>query len=399
MYKIAFFCIPAYGHTNPTIEVIRELCSRGHEVWYYSYNLFQKQIESAGAKFISCDPYDVQLNLDVRNQAKVGKDVAFSIRLLTETTLALDEMVCRSLKEFQPDCVIADSMAVWGKFAALKLDIPFICSTTTFAFNRYSSQIMKPSLSQTFSLLKSLPSVNKNLKRLQAQGYPVKNLLSIIQNDNDTNTVVYTSKEFQPCADTFSDKYLFVGPSIPAPHSPIPKSGRKMIYISMGTVNNQMLRFYQNCIEALRGSSYDVIMSVGENTDISALHPIPSNFTVKNHVSQIDVLQSADVFLSHCGMNSINEGLYYSVPFVLYPQTAEQGGVANRVSALGAGVFLEKNYPDAIKKSVETVLADPSYKENAAKISQSFHRARGAAAAADGILRFIREGSLNGSDC
>lgn len=32
MSKIVFFSIPAYGHTNPTIEVVRELSTRGHEV-------------------------------------------------------------------------------------------------------------------------------------------------------------------------------------------------------------------------------------------------------------------------------------------------------------------------------------------------------------------------------
>ena len=37
MSRIAFFCIPASGHTNPTIEVVRELVNRGHEVRYYSY--------------------------------------------------------------------------------------------------------------------------------------------------------------------------------------------------------------------------------------------------------------------------------------------------------------------------------------------------------------------------
>lgn len=35
MSKIVFFCIPAYGHTNPTIPVVQELTKRGHEVWYY----------------------------------------------------------------------------------------------------------------------------------------------------------------------------------------------------------------------------------------------------------------------------------------------------------------------------------------------------------------------------
>ena len=32
MSKIVFFSIPADGHTNPTIEVVRELSGKGHEV-------------------------------------------------------------------------------------------------------------------------------------------------------------------------------------------------------------------------------------------------------------------------------------------------------------------------------------------------------------------------------
>ncbi|MFW5649929.1 MAG: hypothetical protein ACOCNC_00900 [Acetivibrio ethanolgignens] len=42
--------------------------------------------------------------------------------------------------------------------------------------------------------------MNKNIKRLQAKGYPVKSILDIIQNDDKTDTIVYTSPEFQPCA-------------------------------------------------------------------------------------------------------------------------------------------------------------------------------------------------------
>ena len=53
--KIAWFCIPAHGHTNPTIEVVRELVRRGHEIRYYSFEEFREKIEDAGACFISCD--------------------------------------------------------------------------------------------------------------------------------------------------------------------------------------------------------------------------------------------------------------------------------------------------------------------------------------------------------
>ena len=43
MSKIVFFCIPAYGHTNPTIEVVRELVKRGNQVHYYSFYEFRSK--------------------------------------------------------------------------------------------------------------------------------------------------------------------------------------------------------------------------------------------------------------------------------------------------------------------------------------------------------------------
>ena len=45
MSKIVFFSLPAYGHTNPTIEVVRELVNDGNEVVYYSFNEFKDRIE------------------------------------------------------------------------------------------------------------------------------------------------------------------------------------------------------------------------------------------------------------------------------------------------------------------------------------------------------------------
>ena len=64
MATIVFFCIPAHGHTNPTLNVVRELVSRGHRVVYYSYDDFREKIEDAGAEFHSCNGFDAQLGLD-----------------------------------------------------------------------------------------------------------------------------------------------------------------------------------------------------------------------------------------------------------------------------------------------------------------------------------------------
>lgn len=386
MSKIVFFCIPAHGHTNPTLEVVRELIARGHEVLYYSYNSFKEKIEATGATFVSCDEFDAEQHIDPKDAKRVGSDLAFSTKLLVDTTLALDDAVCKEMERLQPDCIVADSMAVWGKAVALKLGIPFVSSTTTFAFNKHSAQVMKQSLGQLFGMIFSMPKINKDIKRLQDKGYPVKSVLDIIQNDENTHTVVYTSPQFQPCADTFNDKYAFVGPSIRPVTEEITKIKDKLVYISMGTVVNDMVSLYRNCIKAFKDTDYQVVMSVGDLVDIKELGEIPTNISVHSHVDQIAVLAKADAFLTHCGMNSVNESLYYGVPLVMYPQTSEQGGVANRVTQVGAGIMLEKTSPEAIRGVMETILSDSAYRDAAVVISDGFKKCSGAKGAADKIL-------------
>ena len=387
MSRIVFFCIPAQGHTNPTLGVVRELVARGHEVLYYSYNMLREKIEAAGATFIACDEFDAEQHLTPQEGARIGSDLALSTRVLVDTTLALDEMVCAEMERLRPDCIVADSMAVWGKAVAMKLGIPFVSSTTTFAFNQHSAKVMKQGPKELLSMVFSIGKVSKQLKRLQDRGYPVKNILDIISNDDQTDTIVYTSPQFQPCSETFSEKYAFVGPSIRPAQSAIRKTREKLIYISMGTVNNDMLPLYRNCVDALKETGYQAILSVGNQVDISQFCKLPEGIAVYPSVDQIAVLEKADVFLTHCGMNSASEGLYFGVPLVMLPKTTEQGGVAARVEQLGAGIILKKTSPAAIREAIQTVLTDSQYRENAAKIAESFRSCPGAKGAADKIER------------
>lgn len=389
MSKVVFFSIPAHGHTNPTIEVVRGLTNKGHDVWYYSFEEFKEKIEGAGAKFISCDDYIPELRPE--DEKRVGKDFSALIEMVVDTTIALDEKVCKELKVINPDCIVSDSLCCWGKLFANKLNIPYICSTTTFAFNQYTAPMIKQGFKEIMYMVFGMRKINKKLELLRSHGYNVKDFVSIIQNDNDTDTIVYTSKEFQPMVDTFSDKYYFVGPSVADVNIEKERGNVKKVYISLGTVNNKNIDFYKNCIEAFKDAPLDVIMSVGNDTDISQLNPIPDNFKIEHRVEQIKVLQEVDVFISHCGMNSVNESLYYGVPLVLYPQQSEQGMVSTRVAELGAGFILKNDKPKNIKEAVFEVINNKQYKENAQKLSNSFKNAGGADKAVDAILQIINQ--------
>ena len=375
--KIAWFCIPAHGHTNPTLGVVRELTAAGHQVFYFSFEAFREKIEQAGAVFIGCDGYDFDME-DKENADRVGKDKAFATELLVSSTLALDEMTTEKIEAIRPDLIVSDSVAFWGKLVAMKHRIPYVSSTTTFAFNRYSAKYMKETPWEVAKMLFSMPRINRQIRRLREKGYPVRGLLEIVQNDNETNTIVYTSKLFQPCSDTFSDRYHFIGPSIRPITTPYPKTAEKTVYISMGTVN-QNREFYRNCIRVLGETDWQVIISMGTNTE--HFDHLPANIQVHESVDQMAVLSVSDAFITHCGMNSASEGLYFRVPLVLFPQTPEQGAVAARTEELGAGIRLRSISEADVLDALKQVLYEPKYKENAVRISDSFHACGGAAEA------------------
>ena len=384
--KIAWFCIPAAGHTNPTVEVVRALTAAGHEVRYYSFELFREKLEAAGAQVIPVDDYCAEMKLGPDAGARIAKDTAFATQVLTDTTLAMDEALLTDLRHYGPEVIVSDSMAMWGKLLAIKLGVPYVCSTTTFAFNQHSARVMKQSLWDLVKLLMGMGKINRQLKRLQDKGYAVNSILDVVQNDNDTSTVVYTSNYFQPCAETFSEKFSFVGPSV-REAAPLPRTtDRKRVYISMGTVNNDMPALYRTCIKAL-ADKYELILSVGQQVDPAALGELPPHVTAAQHVNQMAVLADCDAFLTHCGMNSVSEALYCGVPLVLFPQTAEQNGVANRTAELGAGIRLNKPAAEAIRAAVDQIISNDSYRSAAARIGQTFRDAGGAQRAAEHILR------------
>lgn len=411
MSKIFFFCIPAWGHTNPTIPVVEELVKRGHAVRYYSFEMFREKIEAAGAEFVSCDAYLPELNEKEMSKIKKVSTTQMTITDF-ETTARMDGMLSKDVETIKPDCVVADSVCFWGKLIARKYNLPFVCSTTTFAFNRYSSNYMQNSFGEMADMILGMPKVNRALKKLEPLGYHVKSALSLIQNDNDTNTIVYTSDLFQPCAETFSARYAFIGPSVKVLDEKHTKQesvdmqqnaagsskSRKQIYISMGTVVNERVKFYESCMEALKDLDADVVMSVGESVDLERLQEIQmkiqnktAHFFIAPRVNQLEVLAGADVFLTHCGMNSVSESLYMGVPMVLYPQTGEQRAVAKRTFEMEAGIYLENDSSETIRKAVQQVLGSDILKAGALKMKDNFRNCPGAKGAADFIETVLIE--------
>jgi MGT family glycosyltransferase len=158
----------------------------------------------------------------------------------------------------------------------------------------------------------------------------------------------------------------------------------------LGTVFNANPEFFDSCFDAFANSDWQVVLSVGTNTDPSALVRIPDNFLVCSHVPQLEVLEHTDVFVTHGGMNSVMEAIYYSVPMVVVPQQPEQAMTAARVAELELGVALEPGQvtAGALRDAVTTVSGDAGYRSRIARMQQAARDAGGYLRAADEIQRF-----------
>lgn len=384
MKKVAVFCIPAHGHTNPMLPVVRELVRRGDEVRFYSFSEFREKIERTGAAFVCCDKYLPELSEKEEKNLKSVSTTEMTIQDI-RITAAMDEFLHGEFTSWKPDVVYTDSVCFWGKLNAWKYDVPMVVSTSTFAFNQMSSTYMKNTPKEIAGLIFGLPRISKELNKLKAYGYKVKGLLALVQSDNQTDSIVYTSKRFQPYSESFSDHYIFVGPSLLTDIKPDKENARPLVYISLGTVINDRPDFYGKCINAFKDENIDVIISCGKSVDIAGLGKLPENITVKPYVDQLEVLAKTDAFITHCGMNSVSESLYMATPMVLYAQTNEQQAVARRVREIGAGIDLKDDSALGIRNTVKEILNTASYKDSALECCDDFRNCPGVEGAADFI--------------
>ncbi|KAH7718386.1 CRE-UGT-15 protein [Aphelenchoides avenae] len=101
---------------------------------------------------------------------------------------------------------------------------------------------------------------------------------------------------------------------------------------------------------------------------------VPKNVHFFEWVDQVSVLAHAKsrAFITHCGMNSINEAATHGVPVVAIPLVADQFYNAAIAVKYKTGVYVDVSQitKEVIEEALEKVLNDPSYRERALTIKK-----------------------------
>ncbi|MDM5453816.1 macrolide family glycosyltransferase [Peribacillus simplex] len=393
MMNVLMINIPAEGHVNPTLGVVKALIDRGDSVHYVTTEEFKERIEGLGAN-VYLHPNHLK-GLTPQKVTSIHEFMQIQLKLSYDILAVVQELA----DSIPFDYVYHDTFGA-GLLVKDYLNIPSISSSSSFAIPQ--EQFLKMLESGRGLPLNPSPEIEKEnstiTERIQERfGVKVKHHFQFMMNTSDLN-IIYTSREFQPGGEYMDDSYVFIGPSITkrvqTHEFPLEElKDQKVLYISMGTILQGFESFFQTCVEAFRNFEGKVIFSVGMATDLAKLQPLPENFIVRRYLPQLEVLNHTDVFITHGGMNSTSEALYYEVPLVVIPQTSDQPMIANRLEELQAGFRIDPHEVsiEKLQESVQEVLSKPAYRENAKKLSNSFKKAGGAKEALTAIDEYLKK--------
>ena len=105
--------MPAAGHVNPSVGLVRELVRQHIEVTYYSTDEFRDPIERTGAEFRPYPAGTISAN-DIAEATRTGSPLRVVTRILAATETLLPFLLAE-LRTQQPAAVAFDSNAIWGE--------------------------------------------------------------------------------------------------------------------------------------------------------------------------------------------------------------------------------------------------------------------------------------------
>ena len=368
-----FISTPYTGHVHPSLNVVESMVRAGHHVTYILTEKWRSEIESRGAKLLAYE-----------QSAK-----------LTPMLRDAYHLALRAGAEY--DAIVYDQLFFLGRILGEKLVKPAVRLFASVAVNEkimadfmQSGGFMGVFRSQTIrhmwtkDVMKGIDGSIADWTN-EVASYPL-----------DCN-IVFTERWFQPNENNFpSDKYHFVGPSIPMMTSkrqiPWAQLPHPILYVTLGTVSNRNRQFFIKCFRAFDNEKVSVIVSLGNGLPVSAFSKVPSNFHLYSYVPQVEVLSHADVFITHCGLNSVHQAVCAGVPMVAIPISNDQLTNGKRVAELGLGVLLNKRKltPTILKNATVKALNDTDIKQTVKKAQHQIRQSDAGERAVKEITDYIQ---------
>lgn len=345
---IVAFCMDLVGHFQRLVPVISSLAN-DFNIYFFADRLYQQQIEQAGAIFVDMlTPYPL---------AEADQEsIPLGCRFVTYTGKYI-EPILEEVKALQPSLIIYDSFAVIGFAVAKVLGLPFIniCAGHNINAANIKERVKyHPCVKISTECKEAVVKLRKTYGIENADPFlyacsmsPYLNIYSEPpQFLDEEERKHYDPIAFFGCID--AEQRSLQGKKTAVSGCYFNPDARLKVYVSFGTI--VWIYFTQQAAQVLQVISNvfadkidtEVLISLGGNKNAENLLPLlkRDNIKVQFYVDQWAVLQEADLFITHHGLNSTHEAIYHSVPMLSYPFFWDQPPLAKKCQDLGVALPL-----------------------------------------------------------
>jgi UDP:flavonoid glycosyltransferase YjiC (YdhE family) len=362
------------GNLPPSLGIARVLSERGHDVSFAGRPEMVPRVERAGFRAI-------ELTRAYEQADRYPQDKWLPRAASFLTSPAVAEQIRDLLPAENPDVVIVDQMFPVALLEARRFGKPSvaICHTSVW---RCLGMWRK-----FFAMLSGL--------RTEAGFDPIPSDLESLWMIQDLMlATTLKSLDDGPGVLGNAHKLRHVGPVLERE-----RHGRRiklpwadevsvpLVLVSFSTAPEQgSVRKFQNAIDALSKLPVRAVVTVGDSIDAGALEPA-SNVAVFATADHDDLMQQADLVVTHGGHGTFMRALKNGLPMVVIPGLGgDQPVNAAAAEAWGVGRALPADAAsEAIKAAVADVLKSGTFAERAALFARQFAGVDGAARAADEI--------------
>ena len=349
--KVLVVCVPAAGHVNPLLPVVRALLSQGERVVVASGIDPGGAVQRSGGEFRCAghEEMDWYGTLQARTRGAPGDGLPperinhyFLPRLFGEVGAVdmIDDLLSAG-RELEPDLVLYETYALAGPLAADVLGVPAV------------HHLIGPMLpDEVLDLANDAVSPLWRSFGRDAPGYA----------GVYSGTTIEVTPPSLEALDLPSGERLALRPA-PLPKQEATRSDPPVIYATLGTFFGSNLDVFRIVLEGLASEPIDVVATLGTDQDPAALGSVPSNARVERFIPQGDILPGCSAVVHHGGSGTMFGSLAHGLPQVVIPQGADNfinGELLSRASA-GTMIGPAELTPERLRDAVRLVLDDPAF--------------------------------------
>ena len=405
--------MPFTGHVAPLCAVAAALVARGHEVRFYTGGAFRSKAEASGATFIpwrTAPDFD-ENDLPATFPRLVGKkgfsQLMINIEDLFIATAPLQVADLGAEWGHQPwDAIVSDETSVGAALFAERggvdhATVAVLPLNMTVTEGPPSGLGLAPgrnvvTRTRDAALRAAVPLFARPLKAPLARA---RAAVGLPDSSPTFEEVVFSRRLVVASGAPLLDyergghpaHLHFVGRlTEDAPPTSLPEwwadlGGRPIVHVTQGTQNIDPGDLIRPAIDALADRDVTVVVATGVPGRDALPFPVPANVRVAGFLPYAALLPRVDLMITNGGWGGTLAALSHGIPLVIAGGDLDKPEIAARVAWTGAGVNLRTGTPSASKVAagVDRVMADPSFRDAAARVRDQLRSLGGAPRAAE----------------